>query len=168
VTNQSVPIDFNQRVGANLQLHRKAKGYSQSDLAGLLEQRGLPFQQQTILKIEKGSRPLRLEEASVIADTLGIDLGALTEQFTNEAIAAAATEILQRVAVIARTKKGIEEAREKQRQNEADTLRWIETATRELREVEQRLADAGAVKNGDGRWRWRNEDGSYSYLAVDA
>jgi transcriptional regulator with XRE-family HTH domain len=154
-------------VGANLQLHRRAKGYSQSDLAGLLEQRGLPFQQQTILKIEKGARPLRLEEAVVIADILGIELSSLTEQFGNDTIAAAATEILQRMSVIARTKKGMEDARERHRQSEEDTLRWIEGATRQLREVEQRLADAGAVKNGDGRWRWRNEDGSYSYLTVD-
>ncbi|HEY6665577.1 MAG TPA: helix-turn-helix transcriptional regulator [Propionibacteriaceae bacterium] len=154
-------------MGANLQLHRKAKGYSQSDLAGLLEQRGLPFQQQTILKIEKGSRPLKLEEAFVIADTLDIELSALTEQFTNDAIAAAATEILQRAAVIARFKKGIEETRERNRQREEENLLVIARFTRELREVEQRLADAGAVKDGDGKWRWRNEDGSYSYLTVD-
>jgi transcriptional regulator with XRE-family HTH domain len=167
VSNRSLPIDFNQRVGANLQLHRKAKGYSQADLAGLLEQHGLPFQQQTILKIEKGSRPLKLEEAFVIADILGIELSSLTEQFGNDTIAAAATEILQRAAVIARFKKGIEESRERQRQNEEENLQVIARFTRELREVEQRLADAGAVKDGDGRWRWRNEDGSYSYLAVD-
>ena len=167
MASQSVSIDFNQRVGANLQLHRKAKGYSQSDLAGLLEQRGLPFQQQTILKIEKGSRPLKLEEASVIADILGIELSSLTEQFGNDAIAAAATEVLQRAAVIARLKKAIEESRERQRQNEEENLQVIARFTRELRDVEQRLADAGAVKDGDGRWRWRNEDGSYSYLTVD-
>src|SRR5215212_359391 len=164
MASQSVSIDFSQRVGTNLQLHRKAKGYSQSDLAGLLEQRGLPFQQQTILKIEKGTRPLKLEEALVIADTLDIELSALTEQFTNDAIAAAATEILQRAAVIARFKKGIEETREHHRQREEESLQAIARFTRELREVEQRLADAGAVKDGDGRWRWRNEDGSYSYL----
>src|SRR5215217_1050226 len=167
MASRSVSIDFNQRVGANLQLHRKAKGYSQSDLAGLLEQRGLPFQQQTILKIEKGSRPLKLEEASVIADILGIELSSLTEQFGNDAIAAAATEVLQRAAVIARLKKAIEESRERQRQNEEENLQVIARFTRELRDVEQRLADAGAVKDGDGRWRWRNEDGSYSYLTVD-
>ena len=167
MARQSVSIDFNQRVGTNLQLHRKAKGYSQSDLAGLLEQRGLPFQQQTILKIEKGSRPLKLEEAFVIADVLGVELSSLTEQFGNEAIAAAATEILQRAAVIARFKKGIEETREHNRQREEESLQAIARFTRELREVEQRLADAGAVKDGDGRWRWRNEDGSYSYLTVD-
>jgi transcriptional regulator with XRE-family HTH domain len=167
VASQTVSIDFNQRVGANLQLHRKAKGYSQSDLARLLEQHGLPFQQQTILKIEKGSRPLKLEEASVIADVLGIELSSLTEQFTNEAIAVAATEILQRAAVIARQDKSMEELREKRlRDDEAwrqVRARWVQ----ELREVEQRLAEAGAVKDGDGRWRWRNEDGSYSYLTVD-
>src|SRR5215217_1200675 len=108
MASRSVSIDFNQRVGANLQLHRKAKGYSQSDLAGLLEQRGLPFQQQTILKIEKGARPLKLEEASVIAGILGVELSDLTEQFGNETIAATATEILQRIAVINRTKKNME------------------------------------------------------------
>lgn len=167
MTNQSVPIDFNQRVGANLQLHRKAKGYSQSDLAELLAHRGLPFQQQTILKVEKGTRPLKLAEAFAIAQILDIDLGALTEQFTNETIAASATEILQRTSVIARFKKGLAETREKHRQSEEETLRWIEEATRELRGVEQRLAEAGAVKDDDGRWRWRNEDGSYSYLSVD-
>src|SRR5215217_5323917 len=152
MASQSVSIDFNQRVGTNLQLHRKAKGYSQSDLAGLLEQRGLPFQQQTILKIEKGSRPLKLEEASVIADTLGIELSALTEQFGNDAIASAATEVLQRAAVIARQDKSVEELREKRLREDEDwrqvRSRWVQ----ELREVEQRLAEAGAVKDGDGRW----------------
>jgi transcriptional regulator with XRE-family HTH domain len=167
VANQSLPIGFNQRVGANLQLHRKAKGYSQSDLAGMLEQRGLPFQQQTILKIEKGTRPLKLKEAYVIADILGIELSSLTEQFGNDELAATAAEVLQRAAVINRTKKGMEDLREKRRREDEDALRVIEQWTRELRDVEQRLADAGAIKNGDGRWTWRNEDGSISTLTVD-
>jgi transcriptional regulator with XRE-family HTH domain len=167
VTDQQLPIHFNQRVGANLQLHRKAKGYSQSDLAGLLEQRGLPFQQQTILKIEKGARPLKLEEASVIADILGIEMSSLTEQFSNDTLAATVTEILQRSAAITRMKKGMEEGRERQRRADEDNIRVLEHWTRELRDVEQRLADEGAVKDDDGRWRWRNEDGSYSYLTVD-
>jgi transcriptional regulator with XRE-family HTH domain len=154
-------------VGANLQLHRKAKGYSQSDLAGMLEQRGLPFQQQTILKIEKGTRPLKLKEAYVIADILGIELSSLTEQFGNDELAATAAEVLQRAAVINRTKKGMEDLREKRRREDEDALRVIEQWTRELRDVEQRLADAGAIKNGDGRWTWRNEDGSISTLTVD-
>jgi transcriptional regulator with XRE-family HTH domain len=168
VTDTPLPTAFNQRVGANLQLHRKAKGYSQSDLAMLLEQHGLPFQQQTILKIEKGARPLRLEEAVVIAEILEIDLNALTQQFGDETTATIAAEIAQRAAVITRFKKGIEESREKHRQQEEDNLEVIERFTRELRDVEQRFAEAGAEKDGDGRWRWRNKDGSYSYLTVDA
>jgi hypothetical protein len=127
----------------------------------------LPFQQQTILKIEKGSRPLKLEEASVIADILGIEMSSLTEQFNNDALAATVTEILQRAAAIAKQDKGMEELLEKRlRDDEAwrqVRSRWVQ----ELREVERRLADEGAVKDGDGRWRWRNEDGSYSYLTVD-
>jgi hypothetical protein len=103
----------------------------------------------------------------VIADTLGIELSALTEQFGNDAIASAATEVLQRAAVIARQDKSVEELREKRLREDEDwrqvRSRWVQ----ELREVEQRLAEAGAVKDGDGRWRWRNEDGSYSYLTVD-
>jgi hypothetical protein len=67
--------------------------------------------------------------------------------------------------VIARFKKGVEESR--QRQSEEESLQVIARFTRELRDVEQRLADAGAVKDDDGKWRWRNDDGSYSYLTVD-
>jgi hypothetical protein len=69
--------------------------------------------------------------------------------------------------VIARQDKSVEELREKRLREDEDwrqvRSRWVQ----ELREVEQRLAEAGAVKDGDGRWRWRNEDGSYSYLTVD-
>jgi transcriptional regulator with XRE-family HTH domain len=154
-------------VGANLQLHRKAKGYSQSDLAGQLEQRGLPFQQQTILKIEKGARPLKLEEAYVIADILGINLSSLTEQFGNDELAATAAEILQRVAAIVRMKKGLEDLQERRRREDEDTLRAVEQWIRQLRDKEKELAEAGAVKDGDGRWTWRNEDGSISTLTVD-
>jgi hypothetical protein len=45
---------------------------SQSELAHELALRGMPFQQQTILKVEKGARPLRLEEADAIARILGV------------------------------------------------------------------------------------------------
>jgi transcriptional regulator with XRE-family HTH domain len=62
--------DFNQRVGSNVQKFRKAAGLSQADLAHALSQRGASFQQQTVLKVEKGSRPLKLDEAVLIADIL--------------------------------------------------------------------------------------------------
>jgi transcriptional regulator with XRE-family HTH domain len=166
--SHAIPTDFDERVGANIRRIRDANGFSQADLAAELGRRGgLSWPQQTIARIEAGTRPLKFSEAVAVAETLEVELGRLSEYFANEAIAATATEILQRMAVIERFKKGIEESREKQRQSEQDTLRWIENATRELREVEQRLAEAGAVKDGDGRWSWRNEDGSTSSLSVD-
>jgi transcriptional regulator with XRE-family HTH domain len=154
-------------VGANLALLRKTKGLSQADLAMLLEQHGLPFQQQTILKIEKGARPLKLEEALTVAGVLAVDMSALTQTYGDEAIAAAASKIMGMSGTIARTKKGLEELQEKRRQDDEATRQWIAGVVKLVREEEQRLAEAGAVKDGDGRWKWRNEDGSYSYLTVD-
>jgi len=50
---------------------------SQAALARELENRGLPFRQQTIVKVEKGQRPLRLIEAEEIANALEVDIQAL-------------------------------------------------------------------------------------------
>ena len=46
---------------------------SQTELARQLSGRGLPFHQQTVQRIEKGERPLRLNEAHAIAEILGTD-----------------------------------------------------------------------------------------------
>ncbi len=70
MTIEADSTDFNERVGANVQRFRKAAGLSQADLAHALNQRGASFQQQTVLKVEKGSRPLKLDEAVMIADIL--------------------------------------------------------------------------------------------------
>ena len=67
-------IGFNQRVGANLRRLRKANGITQAALAGLLSREGLPFHQQTIMKLESGARSLSLEEAITTADVLGVNL----------------------------------------------------------------------------------------------
>jgi transcriptional regulator with XRE-family HTH domain len=54
---------------------RKAKGMNQTDLARALRNDfGLPFHQQTIQRIESGERPIRLNEANLIAETLGAGL----------------------------------------------------------------------------------------------
>ena len=70
VTIEADSTDFNERVGSNVQRFRKAAGLSQAELAQALSQRGASFQQQTVLKVEKGSRPLKLDEAVLIADIL--------------------------------------------------------------------------------------------------
>jgi transcriptional regulator with XRE-family HTH domain len=54
---------------------REAKGMTQTDLARTLKTDfGLPFHQQTIQRIESGERPVRLNEANLIAQTLHADL----------------------------------------------------------------------------------------------
>jgi transcriptional regulator with XRE-family HTH domain len=77
-------MDFNGIVGANIAAARKARRWSQADLASALERRGISFQQQTVLKVEKGSRPLKLEEAVIIADELGIVMDDLVTIFREE------------------------------------------------------------------------------------
>jgi transcriptional regulator with XRE-family HTH domain len=152
-------IDFNQRVGANVRRHREAKGLSQSELSQEMKLLGhKSWVQQTVPRVERGSQPLKLEEACDIAKILDIDLPALTDTFaSNETIAASATEIMQIRASIART-------REKQRKFEEDMEQWIVQAAQKLRDQEQRLAAAGAFKGDDGNWYWRNDDGSLSTL----
>lgn len=49
---------------------RENKGLTQTDLARLVKGYGLPFHQQTVARIELGTRPVRLDEAFVIAQAL--------------------------------------------------------------------------------------------------
>lgn len=63
-------------IGGNVKTLRQAAGMSQTDLA---ERIGQGFRQQTILKIEKGTRPLRLTEAADIANALGVRFEALID-----------------------------------------------------------------------------------------
>ena len=85
VTRTQQPTDFNKRVGANVKHYRLARGMSQADLAAQLTVRDFPFHQQAILKVEKGTRPLKVEEISVIADILGVDMAALLRSDDEEA-----------------------------------------------------------------------------------
>jgi transcriptional regulator with XRE-family HTH domain len=87
VNTKQSPITFNQRVGANIQKFRKAVGMSQAELGRALGHRGFPMEQQTILTIERGSRPLKLEEFAVIAELLRVDPGSLVEKLDERSAA---------------------------------------------------------------------------------
>lgn len=81
-------LPFNEIVGQNVTRFRRAAGLSQAGLAEQLAERwGLIFQQQTILKIENGTRPLKLNEAMCLADVLAISIDDLTSA-ADEAVAA--------------------------------------------------------------------------------
>jgi len=57
---------------------------SQTELARQLSGRGLPFHQQTVQRIEKGERPLRLNEAHAIAEILGSDPADMARTITSD------------------------------------------------------------------------------------
>lgn len=70
------------QIGANLRRLRTERHtpMTQAELANRLDVLGLPgMRQQTIAKIEKSQRPLRLVEADVIATALGVSVERLVE-----------------------------------------------------------------------------------------
>lgn len=81
---------------------------SQAQLAHELALRGLPFQQQTVLKVEKGSRPLKFEEAHAIAEVLGINSALLSDHTEDEERAAARAALRAAEVSIARCEQEIE------------------------------------------------------------
>lgn len=61
-----------ENVGSAVATYRALEGLSQSDLAKRLQERGIPLAQQTVAKIEAGTRPLKLTEAAEIAEALRV------------------------------------------------------------------------------------------------
>jgi len=57
----------------NVTRARKAADMSQTELGKRIAAKGLPFHQQTVQRIENGSRPVRLNEAVVIAEVLYLE-----------------------------------------------------------------------------------------------
>jgi transcriptional regulator with XRE-family HTH domain len=51
---------------------RETKGWSQTEMARQLTERGLKFHQTTVQRVEIGQRPLKLTEAMTIANVLGV------------------------------------------------------------------------------------------------
>jgi transcriptional regulator with XRE-family HTH domain len=149
VTPQSEPTDFNQRVAANIRRFRKAAGMSQAQLAHELTARGYSWVQQTVVRVENGSQPLKLEEAIAVGKALGVDVSVLSQSAENEEIAAAIADLRAAIEGTVHSRRRITEL-----ENEA---RYFEEMKRE---AESRLAQAGAWRNEDGSWHWREEDGT--------
>ena len=60
-----------------LKRERDSRGWSQSEMAKLLSDNGIPMHPTTIAKIEAGDRTVRIDEATGIADLLGLGLDGL-------------------------------------------------------------------------------------------
>lgn len=67
-------MSFDAYAGDLIQATRQNEGLTQAELAARMTEQGFPMRQQTILKIEKGLRALRLDEALAMSDILGFDV----------------------------------------------------------------------------------------------
>jgi transcriptional regulator with XRE-family HTH domain len=72
--------DFDKLVGSNVQRFRLARGMSQADLAEAMTESGERVHQQTVLKIEKGTRPLKYAEAACLSNVLRVPMSAFLER----------------------------------------------------------------------------------------
>ena len=82
VVSESLPSigDLDRRFGTNIKAWRNAAGLSQAALARRLfdmTEGDIDLLPTTITKIEKGTRPLKLAEALVVAAVFGEPIGAL-------------------------------------------------------------------------------------------
>lgn len=137
--------DYDAMVGENLRRLRTAKAVSQSELAKRLEQRGLPFRQQTVVKIEKGQRPLRLREAHEIASVLDLNIDDLVmesyERDDAALLVAHTTELIVRWDALQEATRNLV--------NQLNILAW----------TVDRVADSGIPKH--------LLDEAFTYLQVD-
>lgn len=66
-------ITLDALIGENVAKLRQQADLSQADLARAMTHAGWTWHQQTVLKVEKGHRPLRLAEAVTLARLLDVD-----------------------------------------------------------------------------------------------
>jgi FtsZ-interacting cell division protein YlmF/DNA-binding XRE family transcriptional regulator len=71
-------MSTDERFARNLRDARERHGLSQADVASEMTKAGFSFHQQTVAKIESGSRTVRLSEAEKLASVLGTSVGVLT------------------------------------------------------------------------------------------
>ena len=67
-----------KRQGANLRSLRERKGISQAALAQQMSERGKPWHQSTVYRVESGIQALQLDETEYLAEILGSTVTAFT------------------------------------------------------------------------------------------
>jgi transcriptional regulator with XRE-family HTH domain len=63
--------DIDANIAANVRAYREAAGMSQEELAQQMADRGFPFTQATVWKVERGQRPVRAGELIALGDIFG-------------------------------------------------------------------------------------------------
>ena len=67
-----------ETLGANVRYLREHASISQTELARRMTDRGWPWHQSTVYRVETGKQPVRFDEAVDLADLLGVTLDRLT------------------------------------------------------------------------------------------
>ena len=67
-----VSHEIDRRVGRNVAALRASRGLTQVGLAERMIGRGVYWHQQTVAKVERGTRSLRVEEVVVLAEVFGV------------------------------------------------------------------------------------------------
>jgi transcriptional regulator with XRE-family HTH domain len=95
---------FNEKFGDVVRDARERRQWSQRRLAELLDEAGVRLDPSAITRIERGTRDVKLREATAIASVLGIDLATSLEQiaFTQAQQFQVGTAALAAAAVAAR------------------------------------------------------------------
>lgn len=74
---QPAPLPWESAFATNLKRARERLQMSQTELAKQAAERGLPYHQQTVQRVETSARPIRLNEAFVLADIVGEELATM-------------------------------------------------------------------------------------------
>jgi len=124
--------------GENIRRLRGALGMSQAELAGLL---GATYRQQTVHKVEQGTRPLRLAEAAAIAEVFHVRVDDLyAGEYEGNRVAqleGVARMVIDRYRAAADALTVLED----RRRTLAGMLQKMETVPPRLREVAESWAD---------------------------
>lgn len=126
-TDEGVRVD--EAFGANLRYYREASGWSQVELAQRMRDRGFPFHQATIYKLEDSKRQPKLNEAVALSEVLEVPLEHLISDASSPELGRARRDYMQA----------------RRRANEAYVA---------YRTAERALADAlSAQEDAERRWR---------------
>ena len=115
-------LEFDELVGSNVRKYRAACGLSQVDLAAAMSSGGEHIPQQTVAKIEGGSRSLKYVEAMRICAALNIDVTQLSEGAEHTD---ANTRYLQRFAVLGQMVNELDEFADRLASVEADLANLV-------------------------------------------
>lgn len=145
--HEAPPELAEQRFAANLREARESRRMSQYALAQEMDNRGWPWRQQTVTRVETGQRMVRLGEATAIAEILRVSLDRLIQPAGESRDAELLSEWLQQARtafaeVISATAELIV-TRDKISSHPAVTAGIIEARSPQMQEL---IAEAEAVQ----------------------